>query len=103
MQHQGFDLVDCEPPVLLASPFPDWRKVRNSAPDIVMFHLPTNTAFAIVYDPDQAIIGGLTIFGFAARIYQASATTPERAEELQAIGQEAITAWLNDFVATWES
>jgi hypothetical protein len=95
--------MDLEPPLLFSSPFPDWCKARNTAPDIVMFHLPTNTAFAIVYDPDQAIIGGLTIFGFAARIYQASDTTPEIAEELEAIGQEAITAWLNHFIATSDS
>jgi hypothetical protein len=28
---------------------------------------PTNIAFEIVYDPDQAMLGGITIFGFAAR------------------------------------
>src|SRR5215472_1964798 len=90
--------MDLEPPVLLFScSFPNWRKACNTALDIVMFHLPTSTAFAIVYDPDQAMIGGLTIFGFAARINQASGATPETAEELEALGQEAITAWLHHF------
>ena len=46
------------------------------------------------------MIGGLTIFGFAARIYQASGTTPEIAEELEALGQEAIEAWLDHFMYT---
>ncbi len=50
----------------------------------------------IVYDPDQAMLGGLTIFGFAARICQASDTTPETTEQLEAIGQEAIIAFLCD-------
>ena len=93
--------MDLEPPRWLFSLlFPDWRKARNTAPDIVIFYLPTSTAFAIVYDPDQAMIGGLTIFGFAARIYQASGTTPETAQELEALGQEAITAWLHHFMYT---
>ena len=93
--------MDLEPPRWLFSLlFPDWRKARNTAPDIVIFYLPTSTAFAIVYDPDQAMIGGLTIFGFAARIYQASATTPETAQELEAIGREAIEAWLHHFMYT---
>ena len=41
--------MDLEPPRwLFPLLFPDWRKARNTAPDIVMFHLPTSTAFAIV-------------------------------------------------------
>ena len=91
--------MDLEPPRgLFPLLFPDWRKARNTAPDIVMFHLPTSTAFAIVYDPDQAMIGGLTIFGFAARIYQASGATPATAQELEALGQEAIEAWMHHFM-----
>ena len=46
------------------------------------------------------MIGGLPIFGFAARIYQASATTPETEQELGALGQEAIEAWLHHFMYT---
>jgi len=93
--------MELEPPRwLFPCLFPDWCKARNTAPDIVMFHLPTSTAFAIAYDPDHAMIGGLTIFGFAARIYQASGTTPETAQELEALGQEAITAWLHHFMYT---
>ena len=80
--------LSLEPPRwLFPCLFPDWRKARNTPSDIVMFHLPTSTAFAIVYDPDRAMIGGLTIFGFAARIYLASDTTPETAAELEAIAQ----------------
>jgi len=46
------------------------------------------------------MIDGLTIFGFAAIIYQYSGTTPETAEELKALGQEAIDAWLHHFTCT---
>jgi hypothetical protein len=35
---------------------------------VLMLHIPTRTTFEIVYDPDQAMLGGLTIHGFAARI-----------------------------------
>jgi hypothetical protein len=35
---------------------------------VLMYHIPTRTTFEIVYDPDQAMLGGLTIFGFAARL-----------------------------------
>jgi hypothetical protein len=65
-----------------------------------MFHLPTNTAFEIVYHPDQAMIGGLTIFGFATRINDLYSTgqPPDDAEKLAAIGRDAIIAFLNYFV-----
>ena len=76
--------MELEPPRwLFPCLFPDWCKARNTAPDIVMFHLPTSTAFAIAYDPDHAMIGGLTIFGFAARIYQASARRPKQQKSLK--------------------
>ncbi len=87
------------PSCLFATLFPDWRKARATAPEVVMVHLPTQTAFAIVYDPDQAMLGNLPAYGLAARIYKASDTTPERAEDLEAPGQDAIAAWLNHFTA----
>jgi hypothetical protein len=70
---------------------------------VLMMHLPTRTTFEIVYEPDHAMLGGLTIFGFAARIHQASDTTPETAEQLQALGQQAIVAFLCDerVVSRW--
>jgi hypothetical protein len=67
----------------------------------MMYHVATGTAFEIVYDPDQAARGGLTIFGFAARIsaVYSAAQPPEDAKELEAIARDAIMAFLNHVTA----
>ncbi|MBV8774981.1 MAG: hypothetical protein JO166_22000 [Deltaproteobacteria bacterium] len=73
----------------------DFRCVANA--EAVIYHVPTNIAFEIVYDPDQAILGGITIFGFAARMSEiySAAEPPDDAEELETIGRDAIMAFLN--------
>jgi hypothetical protein len=75
-------------------PMHAFRRVNNA--EAVMYHLPTGTAFDIVYDPDQTMIEGLTIFGFAARISEIYSTgqPPEDAAQLAAIGHDAIMAFL---------
>jgi hypothetical protein len=67
----------------------DFRRVRNSDEAILMYHEATNTVFEIVYGPDQAMIGGLTIFGFAARISYVcgNAEVLDDADKLEAIGR----------------
>ncbi len=73
----------------------DFRRVANT--EAVIYHVPTKIAFEIVYDPDQAILGGITIFGFAAHISEAhsAAGPPADADEIEAIGHDAIMAFLN--------
>jgi hypothetical protein len=62
---------------------------------------PTSIAFEIVFDEDQAKLGGLPVFGFAARMYymrdcyQPPDEDPDF-EELAERGREAITAYLDD-------
>ena len=64
---------------------------------VLMLHIPTRTTFEIVYDPDQAMLGGLTIFGFAARLVDMpdDSERPDDTQILAAIGQEAIAAFLS--------
>ena len=63
-----------------------------------MHHIPTRATFEIVYDADHDVLGGLTIFGFAARLYDLGdgGQPPDNADELAAIGHEAIVAFLCD-------
>jgi hypothetical protein len=65
---------------------------------VLMHHIPTRATFEIVYDADQAVLGGLTIFGFAARLYDLGdgGQPPDNADELAAIGHNAIVAFLCD-------
>jgi hypothetical protein len=80
----------------------DFQRVANA--EAVMYHVPTNTAFEIVYDPDQAMLGGQTVFGFAARISDVytDGQPPEDTEALAAIGRDAITAFLNEAATLFE-
>jgi hypothetical protein len=81
----------------------EFRRVANA--EAVMYHVPTNIAFEIVYDPDQAMIGGITIFGFAARISEiySAAEPPGDVEDLAAIGRDAIMAFLNHAAYSWDA
>jgi hypothetical protein len=65
---------------------------------VLMLHIPTRTTFEIVYDPDQAMLGGLTIHGFAARIVGVTdnGEPPDDTQKLAAIGHEAIVTFLCD-------
>jgi hypothetical protein len=65
---------------------------------VLMHHTPTRTTLEIVYDPDQAMLGGLTIFGFAARLIDTGnhMEPPDDPDKLAAIGREAIEAFLCD-------
>jgi hypothetical protein len=65
---------------------------------VLMYHIPTCTTFEIVYDPDQAKLGGLTIFGFAARLIDTGnhMEPPDDPDKLAAIGHAAIEAFLCD-------
>jgi hypothetical protein len=65
---------------------------------VLMLHIPTRTTFEIVYDPDQTMLGGLTIHGFAARIVGVTdnGEPPDDTQKLAAIGHEAIVAFLCD-------
>jgi hypothetical protein len=77
----------------------DFRRVYGTK-EVLMYHPRTKMVFEIVYNPDQAMIGGLTIFGFAARISYLceDAEISDNADELEAIGQEAIVAFLDYFM-----
>jgi hypothetical protein len=59
---------------------------------VLVKHRPTGVTFEIVYDPDHAMIGGLTIHGFAARIYEGNGSLTT--EQLAALGPKAIEAFL---------
>jgi hypothetical protein len=59
---------------------------------VLVKHISTGIIFEIVYDPDQAMIGGLTIHGFAARIYEGNGSLTT--EQLAALGPKAIEAFL---------
>ncbi len=62
---------------------------------------PTNIAFEIVFGEEQARLGGLPVFGFAARMYymrdcyQPPDDDPDF-DELAERGREAIIAYLSD-------
>jgi hypothetical protein len=67
---------------------------------------PSNIAFDIVFDEEQAKLGGLPVFGFAARI----ATTRDDYEppddldfqELAELGREAIIHYLSELCGMFE-
>jgi hypothetical protein len=42
--------------------------------------MPTNTAFEIIYNRDQAMLGGIRVFGFAARISTLSSCRCRRSD-----------------------
>ena len=56
---------------------------------VLIKHRPTGVTFEIVYDADQAMIGGLTVHGLAARIYEGNGSLTT--EQLAAVA----CAWLS--------
>jgi hypothetical protein len=68
----------------------------QDGPLVMRYHEPTHAGFEIIFDEDQARLGGLSVFGFAAQLsytrdgYQ----PPNDFEELAATGRDAIIAFL---------
>ena len=78
---------------LIASLHDDFEHLPGTDP-LLRYHIPTRTTFEIVYDPDQAMLSDLSIFGFAARLYDVGCGQPaaDNADELAAIGHDTIVA-----------
>jgi hypothetical protein len=62
---------------------------------VLMQHIPTGTIFEIVFDAEQAKLGGLTIHGFATRTVDMrdNGEPPNARQKLAAMGNEAIVAF----------
>jgi hypothetical protein len=91
-------LPERETPKLCPPDFKDdvFRHMPGQQDTVLMFHVPTKTAFEIVCDKDHAKLEGLPFFGFAACIsfVCGGGEAPGDPAELTAIGRAAIDAFI---------